>query len=172
MFGVICGVVVSAVGLAAGYVAPRAATVVLVIRHAEKAPEPPDDPPLSEAGRERARALAHVAAKAGVQTIFATKFLRTRQTVEPLASILNIEPKVDMADARDLAARLLKNHRGEVVLIAGHSNTVPQIVEALGGAKIDPIPDHEYDNLYVVIIAESGPPSTVRLRYGDPSPRG
>jgi probable phosphoglycerate mutase len=55
------------------------ATVVLLVRHAERAPGS-GDVPISEAGQARARALAEVGKVAGVQVIITTQFQRTKQT--------------------------------------------------------------------------------------------
>src|SRR5512143_3998842 len=76
--------------------APNAAppTVVLLVRHAEKAAQPRQDPPLAKAGAARARALAMVARDAGVTAIITTQFERTRKTAEPTATALQITPEV------------------------------------------------------------------------------
>ena len=44
-------------------------TVVLLVRHAEKEAQPAQDPPLTDAGAARARALVAVARDAGVSAI-------------------------------------------------------------------------------------------------------
>src|SRR5262245_7501052 len=67
-------------------------TVVLVVRHAEKASPTAPDPSLSTAGRARARALAHVAGAASVDAIYVTQFKRTKETAAPLASELRLVP--------------------------------------------------------------------------------
>ncbi len=70
----------------------QAPTTVFVVRHAEKGGDPADrDPELSEAGRERARTLAHVLGEANITAIYSTPFLRTQHTAQPLAELLGIE---------------------------------------------------------------------------------
>jgi len=44
-------------------------TTVILVRHAEKAAEPREDPPLSDAGRTRAEALARAVSPTGVTAI-------------------------------------------------------------------------------------------------------
>jgi broad specificity phosphatase PhoE len=72
-------------GLAPGAQAQGAPTVVVVVRHAEKAATPANDPPLTEAGVARAKALAVVLADADVQAVISTPLVRTRETARPTA---------------------------------------------------------------------------------------
>ncbi len=65
-----------------------------------------------------------------------------------------------------LAREILAKHAGGIVVVVGHSNTVPAVVQALGGAAVPEIPEREYHNLFVVVIPSTGPPSTIRARYG------
>jgi bisphosphoglycerate-dependent phosphoglycerate mutase len=71
-----------------------------------------------------------------------------------------------------LVNRIVTANRGQTVLIAGHSNTVPAIITALGGGSMSDIPDNEYDNLYVVTIYKFGKARVVKLKYGSPSTAG
>jgi phosphohistidine phosphatase SixA len=146
---------------------------VFVVRHAEKASDA-NDPgvPLSQAGRARARKLAAVLAKAGVTAIYSTDTVRTLGTAEPLARALKIRVrKYDVKDADgkpDLAplARLLKSeHARDVVLVVGHSNTVPPLLEALGCTERVEIPADRFDGLFVVVPAAAGAPTLLRLSY-------
>jgi hypothetical protein len=50
-------------------------------------------------------------------------------------------------------------------LVVGHSNTVPDILRALGVATPVTIPDDEYDNLFVVVRPAAGPATLVVLKY-------
>jgi len=145
-------------------------TVVLLVRHAEKAAQPPQDPPLSEAGLARAQALVAVARDAGVSAIITTQYERTRKTAEPTAAALHITPEVVDAGpvaqhAKAVADQILK-HAGGTVLVVGHSNTVPAIVAALGAPKPRDLCDSEYDQLFVLVIGDAGPPRLIRSRYG------
>ncbi|MGH3697013.1 MAG: histidine phosphatase family protein [Pseudonocardiaceae bacterium] len=144
-------------------------TVVLV-RHADiDLPPASTDPPLNSHGHARAEALAHVAGAAGVATVLHSPFLRTRQTVAPLAARLELQPREAPAPAT-LAKQVRAGELGEVILIAGHSNTVPQMIGALGvPAALPSIGEHEFDNLFVVAIAEPDEAGLLHLRYGPPS---
>jgi len=147
----------------------QATTTVLVVRHAEKEWED-GDPPLSAVGWQRAEALFRVAEDSGVSVLFGTQYMRTTQTLEPIAARLGLEILTHEArDSEGLARQILAEHAGRVVLVSGHSNTVPEIVAALGAPEPDPIDDAEYDNLYVVSINSAGGEATVlHLHFGQP----
>src|SRR5688572_27930315 len=114
-------------------------TTVIVVRHAEKAGEPAADPPLTAAGAERAQALVDALRGVPIRAVISTDFARTRSTVAPIAARLGLTTQLVDARARDharqVASDVLTRHRGETVLVAGHSNTVPDIVAALGAPK-------------------------------------
>ena len=61
------------------------ASTVILVRHAEKAAKPVDDPPLTNDGKARARDLAAAVADARVSTVIATQFVRTQATAKPAA---------------------------------------------------------------------------------------
>jgi broad specificity phosphatase PhoE len=145
-------------------------TVVYVVRHAEKLDPADRDSPLSPAGMERAEALAGTLAQSGVQAIYATTLQRTQQTVAPLAEREGLVPVLLDPAATEELVRLIRNgNEGQVVLVAGHNNTVPTIVLALSGTAIDAIPEDRYDRLFKVSLA--GDVATVEeLRYGKPTP--
>ena len=151
----------------------EAPTVVMVVRHAEKAAGPGSDPPLTEAGQQRAQALVEAASEAGVTAIYSSQFKRTQETVAPLAAHLGLTvttAEISRANLetypKQLAETILAEHRGETVVVVNHSNTVPLIVEALGGGPVDAISEEEYDHFFVVIIPLAGPTRTVRAQYG------
>jgi broad specificity phosphatase PhoE len=152
----------------------QAATVVLVVRHAERAPGS-GDPPISDAGRERATALAEIGKLTGVSAIVTTELQRTRQTAAPLAEALKITPVV-VPTQRDLAkhageiAAAVRQQAGKTVLVVGHSNTVPAIVAALGGPKLPDLCEPEYDRLITLILDAGGSVRIVLTRFGAPTP--
>lgn len=150
-------------------------TTVYVVRHAEKVLGVPGDidPPISAAGKARAKALASRLAGAGVTAIVTTQFKRTHETAEPLATAIGVTPEIIAAgrpgDADSTAAFVLR-HRGEKVLVVGHSLTIPGIIEALGGPKLANICEHQYSDLFIVFLPPSGSPQLVRQQYGRGDP--
>lgn len=130
-------------------------TTVILVRHAEKAGAS-GDVPLSAAGIERANELVHVLAGTSIAAIYETPYLRTEQTAAPLAVAHHLEPidvNTGATYARDVAGAILRDHKGETVVVVGHSNTTPDVIRALGVANPPAIADSEYDNLFVVTIA-------------------
>ena len=135
-----------------------------LVRHAEKMNES-RDAPLSMRGVERVRSLSSMLRDAELDGVFSTDYRRTRGTAEPVAAMHGVE--VELYEANDLeefAAQL--RERGGRILIAGHSNTTPDLVAHLGGVAGEPIVEAtEYDRLYVVTIDQCGVVSTTLLRY-------
>jgi TonB family protein len=142
-------------------------TTVILVRHAEKAAAPANDPALTAAGRQRAQNLARMLANAGVTAIYTTPYTRTRDTVAPLASAVHVQP-VEMAVsdtyARDVVQKVHEQHGGTIV-VAGHSNTTPDVLRALGVLDVKEIADSEYDNLYIVTLGPFAVPRLLSLKY-------
>ena len=151
--------------------ADTAALTFIVVRHAEKV-DASRDPDLSAVGHARAQALAAYLGKRALAAAYATEFKRTSQTLTPSAKArsLTITPYPAGQPATEFAARLRASHAQGTVLIAGHSNTVPDIVAALCACTTAPIPDHEYDRLSIVRIEADGSARLDVTRYGAPSP--
>ena len=147
-------------------IAAQTETVILVVRHAERAEDGSDDPHLSEAGRERAALLARMLADAGLTHIHSTDLNRTRETAAPVQALTGLEVGIYFTMDGEGFARRLRETPGRH-LVVGHSNTVPPLVRALGG---DPGPDIgtlEYDRLYVLTVGPQGA-TTLLLRFGAP----
>jgi broad specificity phosphatase PhoE len=146
--------------------ADETTSVVFLVRHAEKELTG-RDPELSPEGRLRARELASLFADSGIQSIYSSDYLRTRETARPLAEKLGLGITLyDPSEPADLVARL--QEPGGRRLVVGHSNTVPDLVERLGGEGGSAIEEGgEYDRLYIVTLNE-GSVTTVLLRYGKP----
>lgn len=151
---------------------PAAATVVFLVRHAERANDDPRDPGLTDAGQARAEELARVLGNAGLTAVFSTPYRRTMATAKPAAEKAGLEIETyDPGDAEAMKAFVerLRTTPGRH-LVTGHSNTTPALVEALGGDPLAAMPESEYDRLYIVTIAKDGTVSSLLLRYGAPSP--
>jgi broad specificity phosphatase PhoE len=141
------------------------ATVVYVVRHAERADDS-EDSPLSAAGEARARTLATMLRDAGITHIHTSDFRRTRATAAPVA--IATGAGMELYDIDDLAA--LAAYVGSTPgrhLVVGHSNTLRETISALGGEPGAEIAQLEYDRLYVLTVTRAGT-VTVLLRFGAP----
>lgn len=143
----------------------------IVVRHAEKV-DASRDPDLSAAGQARARALAARLGALPLAAAYATEFKRTGQTLGPTAQAggLAMTAYAAAEPAAAFAARLRAEHPRGTVLVAGHSNTVPDIVAALCRCAVAPMPDHEYDRLSTIRIGADGQPRLLVERYGAANP--
>ncbi|GAA4303146.1 hypothetical protein GCM10023183_15500 [Nibribacter koreensis] len=146
-------------------------TTVYIVRHGEKAPPSgamTDDPSLSEAGRTRAEALRTQLAKAPVRGLYATKYKRTQETLQPLSQATNVPVQIyEASDFAGLATKVKDAHAGQTVVVAGHSNTVLSLVEAFGAQKpFAAVADHEYDYLFKVTLSPDKPAMVEVMKYG------
>ena len=153
---------------------PVSSTIVVLVRHAEKATEPANDPALSPAGVVRGEVLAAVLADARIDAVIVTPTTRTRSTAAPLALRASLAPEEMSprggvpAHAAAVAQRIRTGLAGRHVLVVGHGNTIPAIVHALGGPLMPDLCDAQYSNLYVIEITAAGQVSLVRSTYGAP----
>jgi broad specificity phosphatase PhoE len=144
----------------------EAQEVIFLVRHTEQAGAGRTDPPLTEAGKERANRLAVILKDAGINQIFITKWIRTVQTADPIAKSLEVHTKVyERDDVDGFVARLRTEHAQDRVLIIAHSLYVTPLLKALGHPEAIKIAPPEYDNLFVVIPKIKGNPLVVRIRY-------
>lgn len=154
-------------------------TTVFLVRHAEKAAEPREDPPLLETGNTRAQELARILGPVGIKAIYTSQFLRTRQTGEPLAKQLGItattlQIKMNPAKPKEISEQSYKDivekiyeHLGDAALVIGHSNTIPEVIKRLGGDIAPIIDEKNFDDLFVVTIYAKGKAKVAHLKYGN-----
>jgi broad specificity phosphatase PhoE len=145
-------------------------TKIYLVRHAEKNTDNPkdSDPLLTAKGTERALALSEVLKGTSLNAIYTTDYKRTRATAIPTAENQKIE--IQLYDAKNLktaAAAILKNNTNKNILVIGHSNTVLEMIEAMGGKKpIKNIDDQDYNNLFLLVIAPNGDTEVKVMPYG------
>ena len=134
--------------LAPWSVANAKTATIYIIRHLDT-PEGQQDPELTAKGQERAKMLVRWFRGKKLSAVYLTEFRRTRQTVAPLIATRGLTPKV--YSPTDPAA-LLTRVRGESgpVLIVGHSNTVPELVERAGGERPKPLTHPDFGDIWTV----------------------
>jgi broad specificity phosphatase PhoE len=148
-------------------------TVVVVVRHAEKATDDAKDPTLSASGQARAARLAEVLRHVDLSAVYTTHFKRTQQTAQPTAAAQDVKVQVRPVNAEnsatyadDLRQEIETKQAGKSVLVVGHSNTVPGLVKAISGKAVADIPETDYDRIYIITLAD-GKSRLVEARYGD-----
>lgn len=161
--------------LTAGPAQAAPATTVVIVRHAEAVPGAGSDPVLSEAGAARATALAQALKDAGVRAVMTTQYQRTSLTGQAVASATGAPLITDTiaGGAAGLDAYVQKvvkavqgHAAGGVILVVGHSNTVPALVKGLSGVDVGEIAHDSYDNMFIVRMTGPGAGTVVRARYG------
>ncbi len=144
---------------------------VYLVRHAEKMLTPGErDPVLTKQGQKRAQSLARILKNIKLDSIYSSQFKRTQQTVEPTASSQSLNIEIRNATATNELAEEVLDSCGERILISGHSNTIPALMNALGlkfEAKIqgktlryEPViylnEKHDYGTLFKVTFKSNG----------------
>lgn len=146
-------------------------SLVILVRHAEKAAVAGNDPPLSELGRARAAALAAALKLSPPSAVVTTPLQRTFETAAGVLKDTGLQPEkiaLNGGTAKHVeavAAAVMKHHG--VVLVVGHSNTIPAIVTALGGPVLPEICDATYSYFFTVVPAKGTQPAAVTIsRFG------
>lgn len=154
-------------------------TTFVLVRHAEKSLEPVDDPLLTAAGEARALRLANMLGEPGEQSgpgrsvgaspvaVYASDTRRAQLTAGPLAERLGLQvARTPSGDPPEVVRELLRRHRGNTVVVVGHSNTVPELVAALTGGRTGPaLAEDDFGSMFVVTVNRAGPAAVLRLRY-------
>lgn len=138
-------------------------SAIFLVRHAERADAggvAQNDPDLSETGRARAQALAETLPDAKISAIYTTEFHRTQETAKPLAEQLGLQLRIVPAKETKQLIAAVERDDGNV-LVVGHSNTLPEIMRALGIAEPPTLGERDYDNLFVILR----PPAPRLLRF-------
>lgn len=125
---------------------------IVLFRHAEK--QTGDDPELTAQGHERAKRLAVLLAPLNPTALYTTQYRRTIQTITPLANTTRL--KLEYYDPRTLEelAQQLKALEG-VVMVAGHSNTTPELLKILSGHDFA-IDESTFDDVLLLKQTDAG----------------
>jgi 8-oxo-dGTP diphosphatase len=122
---------------------------IFLIRHGHAGSrsrwEGPDDQrPLSERGAGQARAVAAELAERGIDLLWSSRYLRCRQTLEPLADRLGLAIEVNDAFTEGspgptaLDAVLAAHADGRTLAVSSHGDVLPELARAavLRGAEL------------------------------------
>ena len=140
-------------------------TTLILTRHAEKVESNDRNPVLSEEGILRSQKLATALSKVPITAIYSSDYIRTRETVQPTAQTKNIEIK--LYDPRDkvFIEKLIREEKGGTILISGHSNTIPAMINQLAQTNYPNFSEKDYDNLVFVIIKLENEPIVIWLKH-------
>ena len=142
-------------------------TTIFLIRHAEKLKEG-ENPALSKAGKDRAERLLNIFKAHELDRVYTTFYQRTIQTIEPLTKMMGkFYNAYQPNDLKTFGETVLKKDQGKQILIVGHSNTTPALVNILSGQenKYPQIPEEEYGHFYIVHLDEAGKTEVLKLQY-------
>ena len=138
-------------------ITPESITTIYLIRHAEKdrSDKENKNPELTEEGKKRAERWAEVLGLSKVDAVYSTNYQRTLQTATPIATRNGLEIQTYEPNNLDIDS-LTTRHEGERILIVGHSNTTPMLVNrALGEERFEWIEDTVNGNLFILTITPS-----------------
>ena len=131
---------------AVGHAATPAQPNIYVMRHLHT-PAGVTDPDLTDEGKKYAAAVSHSFQRDPPDVIYVSSTKRAQQTAAPLADRLKLTPKIyDPRDTPGLIASV--SAETGTVLIVGHSNTVPDIVEKLGGQRPDDLSHEDFGDIW------------------------
>ncbi len=167
----VIGYAIAVLGLAY-FFEQRPSTTIVFVRHADTDATVAEDPPLSEAGRQRAEVLADflqdVDVISSVDAIFVGHNKRTEQTAAALAGRLNVG--IEARDQDNVASYIryvMRHHVGEIVLVVADGDMIPPMIDEIHGSKrLPPFDPKDFNELYIVTSPWYGKVKTLRLHYG------
>ena len=128
-----------------------------LIRHAEKVRinKTDRDPALNEKGIIRAFNWRDFFIDKDISKIYSTNYKRTLETVKPIEVAMGLTAILYSPSSIDYK-NFISSNKGEIVLVVGHSNTIPEFVNELINDQVySQIDDLNNSNLYIVSLCES-----------------
>lgn len=127
-------------------------TTVYLVRHAEKHLDQGKDPELTEEGIRRSMRWADVFSNQVLDSIYSTKTKRTLNTALPIAESQNKQVVLMEAMPTNLF-ELIAKHHGQSILMVGHSNTLPGLVNAMiGEERYADLDESNFSTLFIVTV--------------------
>ncbi len=145
----------------------KEAVVIFMVRHAEKDTAGGSNADLNAVGRGRAMALVSILKKMKIQKVYSTDVPRTKNTAKPLADLRRKAVEIyDPKKHKELLESILNTQKGKRVLVVGHSNTVPKMLNILRGSEEEKdIPDNEYSRLYIISVKKLGDAKVTLINF-------
>lgn len=143
-------------------------TQIFILRHGEKTDDAAEDPELSDAGIKRSQYWKKVLQHTTFDQVFTTEFKRNIQTANLIASNSSVKPELYYPMSFDVL-NFMNQIKGQTVLIIGHSNTIPDMVNRLiNETKYPPMSHQNYNILYTITIGNDGETSSSMLHIEMP----
>ena len=150
----------------------QATTTVLLTTHTQINSDLKSNSGLNKEGVKRADKLQEMLQSidiiTGLDAIYATPLRATQETAEPLSRSLNIP--VNIIEAQDIDGLIdiiMSKHKGKIILVVTHPDTLLKLViELQGSKKIDQKTVDELNKVFVVSVPWFGKVKTLQLQYG------
>ncbi|MDZ7806913.1 MAG: histidine phosphatase family protein [Gracilimonas sp.] len=143
-------------------------TLLIFTRHAEKIKTDDPDPSLNASGKKRAyKLLTLLRHYDTIEAIYSTNYNRTRETAQPAAEHFELPIRIyNPKELKIFKDQIIENHVGQTVLIVGHSNTTPALINlVLGEERIDQFDENDYSNMYIIRMKEGEAPFIKHYLY-------
>lgn len=140
-------------------------TTLILSRHAEKGSG--ENPELTKEGKDRAKALTKLKHLYTIAQVYSTSAKRTVATAEPIAKEMNLKVNTAFSGKqfKEMLSDISKNHAGKTVMVVGHSDTVPDILNHLTKSDLyKEIDITDYSNLFIIQFDGAGPAQVHRYR--------
>ena len=92
-----------------------------------------------------------------INAVYSTNYKRTRQTALLIAKEQNLEI-ISYTPKLLITEKFIANNKGKNIVIVGHSNTTPKLVNTLlREKKYEEIPDQDNNDLFIVTLKKNKP---------------
>lgn len=141
-------------------------TTIILVRHAEKMKDQ-KNPNLTDEGNIRAEKLKNILSTIRLNRIYSSDYNRTQQTAKPTSNAQRVEiTNYDPRALTEFGNMVLETRKGENVLVVGHSNTTPVLLNHFMKEEVvKSISESDYGNLYIVNIDKKGNAKSLILRF-------
>ncbi len=144
-------------------------TLLIFVRHTERAEDGTRNPPISSDGIARANNLSEVLKKLDMPlaVIYSTDYKRTQMTALPTAFDRNLPIKTyGFDDVESWLDEVINTYHEKAVLIVGHSNTTPRLVNlVLGESTFDQLDEHDFGDIFYITTTALGTGQVTRGEF-------
>jgi 2,3-bisphosphoglycerate-dependent phosphoglycerate mutase len=141
-------------------------TRIIIVRHAEKNDDGTKNPSLSEAGKARAERLSKMLGEFPIGALFSTPYARTTETLQQLAASRKLEITNYNPGDKSFASNLVHSQKGKTIVITGHSNTCPALVNSLiNETKYKDLDESDYGKIWIVTYKNEKLTDCIVLNY-------